>query len=555
MKRIVLILVAYLVVIQASAFAMTKIEALDSLGKKGIPLTQVEFFNNIQKADYQLVSLMLDAGISPDVRDSEGRTALMIAAYYDQRLIAEELLKCGANINAKTNLGGNALFYAVLSGKEDIVDRLITYGIDRTVTNSKGDSAYSLARKNGYLTIAQTLKNMSAPKTSTEIDIPVEYGSIMISNLKFTTYEEYFWRTKVFGNITNNTSVTMEHMNVEISLCDSQGRLISEKPDISTISSIRPGEILPLRYVSFIGVKANEGTVINVRITGGNASGFIEVSPENILPGRENWIGKNVTYVKKRGTDSDSYSNLSHYNTARIDADKLYNRIFEIKGLFREIPNGEYAKYYWKLVDNSNGDVVWYDDDWYRTTVNKSYTSYTKNRPFWFEDEIESVKSQTTQFKSIIGKYIWADLRNSYSLKAAGVGHLERLSIDDVQISDYLSELTLRLKKDDGNIISWNYRFANELLPKRENTFDVLSTAFLLNSPYEEHSDWSRDVWDLIRERRIQIGWNKQMCLLSWGRPSKINQTMSNWGTHEQWVYRDYVYVYFEDGILSTIQN
>ena len=49
------------------------------------------------------------------------------------------------------------------------------------------------------------------------------------------------------------------------------------------------------------------------------------------------------------------------------------------------------------------------------------------------------------------------------------------------------------------------------------------------------------------------------MCIEAWGNPSDINTTTGIYGRHEQWVYDgpNYKnkYLYFDDGILTTIQN
>lgn len=41
----------------------------------------------------------------------------------------------------------------------------------------------------------------------------------------------------------------------------------------------------------------------------------------------------------------------------------------------------------------------------------------------------------------------------------------------------------------------------------------------------------------------------------TWGRPSKINRTTTVYGVHEQWVYYGNKYLYFDDGILTAIQD
>lgn len=40
-----------------------------------------------------------------------------------------------------------------------------------------------------------------------------------------------------------------------------------------------------------------------------------------------------------------------------------------------------------------------------------------------------------------------------------------------------------------------------------------------------------------------------------WGSPDDINTTITKYGTHEQWVYSGGRYVYFDDGIVSSIQK
>lgn len=41
----------------------------------------------------------------------------------------------------------------------------------------------------------------------------------------------------------------------------------------------------------------------------------------------------------------------------------------------------------------------------------------------------------------------------------------------------------------------------------------------------------------------------------TWGSPQKINTTTTRYGVHEQWVYSGHKYLYFDDGILTSIQN
>lgn len=41
----------------------------------------------------------------------------------------------------------------------------------------------------------------------------------------------------------------------------------------------------------------------------------------------------------------------------------------------------------------------------------------------------------------------------------------------------------------------------------------------------------------------------------TWGEPENINRTTTKYGVREQWVYPDYKYIYFDDGIVTAIQD
>jgi hypothetical protein len=66
---------------------------------------------------------------------------------------------------------------------------------------------------------------------------------------------------------------------------------------------------------------------------------------------------------------------------------------------------------------------------------------------------------------------------------------------------------------------------------------------------------WSPKVWDAIQHGRVYAGMSEDMATMSWGKPSTINRTIVAGRTREQWVYDSNSYLYFDDGILSAIQN
>lgn len=54
----------------------------------------------------------------------------------------------------------------------------------------------------------------------------------------------------------------------------------------------------------------------------------------------------------------------------------------------------------------------------------------------------------------------------------------------------------------------------------------------------------------------VTIGMTTAQVLKSnWGKPNNVNRTLTANGAHEQWVYHDHNFLYFENGILTAIQN
>lgn len=63
------------------------------------------------------------------------------------------------------------------------------------------------------------------------------------------------------------------------------------------------------------------------------------------------------------------------------------------------------------------------------------------------------------------------------------------------------------------------------------------------------------EIGTLISNNQVMIGMTKEMCREAWGRPYNINTTTVASGTSEQWCYSMKNYLYFDNGILTAIQN
>lgn len=66
-------------------------------------------------------------------------------------------------------------------------------------------------------------------------------------------------------------------------------------------------------------------------------------------------------------------------------------------------------------------------------------------------------------------------------------------------------------------------------------------------------------VEEAIAQGKVSIGMTTDEVLSSWGKPSKINKTITTGGTKEQWVFQrgqsKTQYVYLDNGVVRTIQS
>lgn len=60
---------------------------------------------------------------------------------------------------------------------------------------------------------------------------------------------------------------------------------------------------------------------------------------------------------------------------------------------------------------------------------------------------------------------------------------------------------------------------------------------------------------EAILNHKVKIGWTKSMCFASWGKPWTIYRTTIATGVHEQCVYSLKKYLYFDNGVLTAIQD
>lgn len=83
---------------------------------------------------------------------------LHLAAFHSDYRDVELLLKNGARVNEKGDIGLTALHYAASENKLDIVKLLLRYGADKSIEDECGKTALDWARNNDAADVVNFLK-------------------------------------------------------------------------------------------------------------------------------------------------------------------------------------------------------------------------------------------------------------------------------------------------------------------------------------------------------------------------------------------------------------
>lgn len=70
-----------------------------------------------------------------------------------------------------------------------------------------------------------------------------------------------------------------------------------------------------------------------------------------------------------------------------------------------------------------------------------------------------------------------------------------------------------------------------------------------------EHKDWEERICENVVDEEVSIGMTPEQALAAWGLPTDINRTIRSGSRQEQWVYGLGTYIYFTNGVLTSMQN
>lgn len=95
--------------------------------------------------------------LQPNLKTSNGSTALHNAALNGHLMVVDLLLGAGCSVNARNYSGATALYNAASGGHSEIVKRLVSAGSDLDARTMAAATALHIAASNGHDAICETL--------------------------------------------------------------------------------------------------------------------------------------------------------------------------------------------------------------------------------------------------------------------------------------------------------------------------------------------------------------------------------------------------------------
>ena len=206
---------------------------------------------------------------------------------------------------------------------------------------------------------------------------------------------------------------------------------------------------------------------------------------------------------------------------------------------------------YW-LYKLGNGKFVIseVDDYWDK---NLQFSHLNKNH-FVFISEIDSLKNEYINRNIWLNKvdnFQFESMKTFIPLSEAWFERFDKVKIIEIQTfyNSGSGNIWFEVENEDGDK-------AKVKFDKYYSINEVFDFNYYLKDPLNQ--DWAENIVKCIRSKKIKIGMTKYQVMISWGKPDKINKTVSKTYIKEQWVYKRFYsnqYLYFENGLLITIQD
>lgn len=235
------------------------------------------------------------------------------------------------------------------------------------------------------------------------------------------------------------------------------------------------------------------------------------------------------------------------------DYNKLKGKYFEVIDVVQN-PNREYsfqASHCLKLIEKESGDIVYHQYKVDGVTFDFIVLGYfEKLKQTHIGKNYVLIHSFFTNLKSVdTGKEIEGfKVGSKWKCLDVTIENGKSYSIICILENDEFGKVytNVNMLDYDGKVFKEEQILLQE---KQKKELEKQERERLCREKFGE------EMSAIILAGNIKIGMTDEMCRWALGKPQTINTTTGDFGVYEQWVYGTGLYLYFDDGILTTIQN
>ena len=281
---------------------------------------------------------------------------------------------------------------------------------------------------------------------------------------------------------------------------------------------------------------------------------FLELSPMKYL-GQDLYLKGKSEVLRKYGyadfvLDYNKSGNLNERNIYKCcesfnsKYDDMNGRYFRVLDVIKHpksvsdnlVDNYLYGEnWFLKLKEKESSDIVYFE---YKAKFEHSF-------PFIVVGFFEKQNKRVTGMEFVFSENYLSSSRDvaTGKLVSNSIGQVWKcigLTIDEKY---YNLCLIVENKLGEKTFVLYDFVFSK----------NQIGSVYTVSQVAHYRKLFGSDNFNLILQRKVKIGFTKEMCRLSWGEPKSINETITSSVKSEQWVY-DENYLYFDNGVVTAIQ-
>lgn len=430
--------------------------------------------------------------------DDDGNNALLRSVIENELVKTQELLDLGLDPNLKNIANDTPLIIGVRNNNIEVVKYLLMAGAEIEAVDNNKNTPLILAAQNGNVEICKVLMNSGAKlnarndNSDTVLTLAIKKGDL--------NYVKLFVENGIRVDSIDKNLDTPFLIAVKLKRYDIIEFLLTKKIqlDIKDINENTAyhlaGQLKDGKIMDLI-LKYRKSDIIPLTMQKGEltGTGFNPPKPVEIA------VPNNQIF--------DFYSNVG----IKVLLDKDGNKVYQ-----GEISNGRITGY---------GTAYTTVRDFPNEANQKIYEGYWKNgiwegsgKSYWLKTSLDFLRSNISS--------TWGSEKNALEFYNR---QKNTVFYDTTYVNGYRNGFYTRYYSDGTMNDTGSVKEGN-------NNSNVYKNEPVKKSP-------------TIGMSAIEVEKS------SWGKPDDVNTTTTIYGTREQWVYSGYRYLYFENGILTTIQN